>query len=133
MKDSIRVSEKHGVNPSLGLCFWCGTEDGTVLLLGKLPGDAEAPRRMCVTYEPCDKCRTNMESGIVFIEATPQATRDGQPALRSGAYPTGRWAVVREEAVRRIVQPPDVLAGVLRHRKAFLEPATFTHLLGGAE
>jgi hypothetical protein len=41
MKDSIRLSEKHGVNPSLMLCFYCGEASG-VALLGRLKGDQDS-------------------------------------------------------------------------------------------
>ena len=41
---SIKVSEKHGVNPSMEVCFICGQDTGAILLLGRLPGDKEAPR-----------------------------------------------------------------------------------------
>lgn len=55
---SIKVSEKHGVNPSIGICAFCGKESGEVLLLGRLLGDKEAPRQMIANpHEPCDTCK----------------------------------------------------------------------------
>ena len=41
----IRLSEKHGVNPSIGVCFYCNQDNGEVVLPGRLPDDREAPRR----------------------------------------------------------------------------------------
>jgi hypothetical protein len=35
MKDSIRLSDKHGVNPSLTYCPQCGKEGDEILLLGR--------------------------------------------------------------------------------------------------
>lgn len=44
MSKGIRVSEKHGVNPSITICPICGKET-SIALLGKLKGDKEAPRK----------------------------------------------------------------------------------------
>ena len=57
MSDSITISKKHGVNPSINTCFWCGG-DKNIILFGKLPNDAEAPRNVCMDYQPCDKCKS---------------------------------------------------------------------------
>lgn len=116
---NIRVSEKHGVNPSLGVCFWCGQEDGSVLMLGKLPGDKEAPRRTINGYEPCGECKKGMERGITFIQMSKVPLLDEQSTVGEG-YPTGRWVVVKEDAVKTIVQPPELLESLLKTRKAFV-------------
>ena len=44
MKDGIRLSPKHGVNPAVPLCFLCGQAKNEIVLAGRLPGDVEAPR-----------------------------------------------------------------------------------------
>ena len=113
MKGSIRISEKHGVNPSLGVCFWCGQENGEICLLGRLPKDAAAPRHMVVSYEPCEKCKAWMAQGVTFAEKESEESA-----------PTGRWMVLKEEAVRRMLRP-EVVEGVIQGRKAFIEPALF--------
>lgn len=120
MKDSIRLSEKHGVNPAMGVCFWCGKEDGTILLLGKLPKNAEAPRHVCASYEPCDECKKNFALGIAFVEVLD----DGSP--------TGRFVVIKEEAVKEMgIQPQELLESILEKRRANVRPydfnAMFTH------
>lgn len=55
----MRISQKHGVNPSLMCCPVCGKETG-VALLGQLKDDAEAPRYISDS-EPCEKCRADFE------------------------------------------------------------------------
>ena len=40
-KNSITLSPKHGVNPSVLCCICCGKDYG-VAMLGKLKGDKEA-------------------------------------------------------------------------------------------
>lgn len=114
----MRLSAKHGVNPSMGVCFWCGEDDGTIALPGRLPGDAEAPRRAVWSMEPCAKCKANMALGITLMEANG----DTKPE------PTGRWVVVTEDCVRRLFND-DVLPAVLRHRKAFMKPAAFAQFV----
>lgn len=110
---SIRVSEKHGVNPSMGVCFWCGEDDGTVLLVGKMKDDAEAPRRMCVGLEPCKTCEEKMAAGVVCAEALHNTGEEPQP--------TGRWVLLTHEAVDR-------LFNVEVKDKCWMDPETFNAL-----
>jgi len=121
MNGNILLSEKHGVNPSLGVCFWCGQDDGTVLLVGRLPEDREAPRHLCASYEPCAACKEKMALGITIIEADTRPAYDRQPEMQRDVYPTGRWWVLSEEWARRTLQPAEMLDSVLKYRKAFME------------
>lgn len=61
---SIKISPKYGVNPTIPVCFFCGEEKQEIALLGKLKGDVEAPHRMCLDYEPCEKCKQIFAQGI---------------------------------------------------------------------
>lgn len=108
----ITLSPKHGLNPSLDLCFWCGEAKG-VAILGRIHEkkgdrtDLEAPKGMVFSLEPCDKCKERFKQGIHLIEVCEDgsrfhnneafAFRDGDGTLH---WPTGRWAVIRPEAVR---------------------------------
>lgn len=112
MSGSIRLSEKHGVNPTLLVCFLCGKETG-VALLGLLKGDAEAPRRMC-DREPCDECKGYMEQGVILISVDESKTAD--PA---NPHRTGGWVVLKDEAVTRVFDPP-MRERILKVRAAFL-------------
>ena len=100
----IRLSPKHGVNPTLLKCFWCGGDMG-IALLGKLKGDAEAPRETCMGLEPCDKCKANMVKGVALIEIDGDGSKYGgneRFAFHSPDgkkhWPTGRFAVLKEGA-----------------------------------
>lgn len=64
MSKGIRVSEKHGVNPSITICPICGKETG-IALLGKLKGDKEAPMRML--SDPCDDCISKLGNDKIYI------------------------------------------------------------------
>ena len=97
----LQLSKSHGVNPSVELCFFCGKEKGLVLA-GRMPGDAEAPREAVWTMEPCDECEGHMQLGIILIEV-----RDGEAG--KNPYRTGNFYVVTEEAFQRIFNMDDVL------------------------
>lgn len=133
---SVRLSEKHGVNPTMGVCFWCGEDDGTIALLGRLPNDREASRKTVLSYDPCDTCKENMALGITLIEARPRPEHEGMPAINGtrrdphphdAVYPTGRWCVMKEEAFLRIFNGPEAEVA-LKHRKAFLELDVYDYL-----
>ena len=124
MSRSIKISEKHGVNPTIPLCFWCGREKNEIALLGKLPKDAEAPMHVILDYEPCDECEANMALGVTCIEVSPEPVHGNLPPL-SGMYPTGNWIVVRTEAIERMITDPDMLAAVKAKGKCMLDQATF--------
>lgn len=99
--DDIILSKKHGVNPSINMCFWCGN-DKELILFGLLPQDKEAPMHVCIDYQPCDRCKEQWDKGITLIECSDVPLRDDQPALQTDAYPTGRYMVITEDAFQRI-------------------------------
>ena len=112
---SIRLHPKHGLNPTLTVCFFCGKETGEIALLGAAYR-GEAPRHMVVNKVPCDWCKGNMKRGIVLVEATGKTEADCRP--------TGSYVVLKEEVARRMFIEP-MLTQVLRTRIAFVDPATW--------
>ena len=110
----IRLSKEHGVNPSKQVCFFCGEVKG-LLLLGKLKGDAKAPDKMLIDYEPCDDCKEKFKQGILWIEASPEPIAPNQAPIADGAYPTGRWTVTTEATIDKL----EALSG--GHAKAFTD------------
>ena len=77
----IRVSQKHGVNATIPICAWCGKQKNEIALLGKLPGDAEAPHNVILDYEPCDECKAQWEQGVAIIEVSTRPVAEGQPPI----------------------------------------------------
>lgn len=117
---SILLSEQHGVNPSIEVCFWCGEDRGGVVLFGRLKDDQAAPRRACVSYEPCKECQGQMDRGITLIAVDPEDDHT----------PTGPWAVLTEDAVRRLLRDsPENLQAALTHRKVLMHPLTFSFIM----
>lgn len=104
MSNNIRLSEKHGVNPTIPICAFCGKEKNEIALMGHIGDgrkgeDFEAPRNIILDYEPCDECKEQWAQGVAIIEVSRTPMADGQPPISNGAYPTGRVAVVKEEAL----------------------------------
>ena len=129
MSKGIRVSQKHGVNPSMDICFWCGEVRG-VALCGKLKGDAEAPKKMVTSLEPCDKCKELFKKGVHLIEVTDDGSHCGNNKAfafkdTEGKFhwPTGRYVVMKPEAMR------DGKPGT----KALCDKATMDRILQGAK
>lgn len=112
MRDSIRLSEKHGLNPCMGICFYCGQEDGSIGLVGRLPNDAEAPRRAVISMRPCSECQKLMGQGCMLIEV--KDTPEGPKGPR-----TGRMWVVRDSAIERIFDKP-LANDVIKRRFAMI-------------
>lgn len=126
MAGYINLHPKHGLNPSIAVCQFCGRDTGEIALLGakskKLTGQEEAPHRLVVNPWPCDECSAEWAStgGVVLLECREE---DGKP------LPTGRVVVLTEDAVRRIFDSKAAEAAI-KHHKALIEPAAFQRLFG---
>lgn len=109
---SIRLSEKHGINPSLDCCIICGEAKG-VAILGRIKDDKEAPHKMVTSLEPCDACKEKyLKNGVMLV-------RDKTHALM----------VIKEEAFKRIFKDHKIPA----QRIAVLEGALFDHIMGSQD
>lgn len=100
VKDSITLSKKYGVNPSMQICFFCGKSIGIVLngKIGKGDKDIEAPKEVVVDYEPCEKCKKIFSQGLLVMGATDHV-EDSRPEIQKGLYPTGSYFVIKDEAI----------------------------------
>jgi hypothetical protein len=113
----IRLSPKYGVNPCIPLCYFCQQPKNEILLLGKLKGkDVEAPRNLTFDQEPCDTCKGYMAQGIILISVDEEKSKGNT----ANPYRTGGWAVVTDDAVRRIIKPKELLDDVLTKRVLFV-------------
>ena len=117
---SIKLSEKHGVNPALDRCFYCGEAKG-VVLFGRMKGDAEAPREVVIDKEPCQTCAAHMKAGVILIEV-----RDGEES--DTPYRLGGFAVVKDDALRRIIEPPELADQIIKRRMAFVPHEAWVQL-----
>ena len=114
MSKGIRLSPKHGVNPSLGMCWICGEANGEVILAGRLKDDVEAPRQGVWDRHPCPTCAGWMQQGVILIRV-----KDGSQA---DPYRLGSLSVVKDEAIACIFNDP---APTLKSRVAYVEDAAW--------
>lgn len=112
---SIKLSKKHGLNPAIPKCFYCGEDKNELILAGKMKGDQKAPQGMVWDEQPCDKCMAHMEKGIILISVNEQLSTDPR-----NPYRTGGFAVVREEMIRRMVYPQQLAKQIIKKRVAFI-------------
>lgn len=105
MSKGIKISPKHGVNPCIPICFFCQQERNEIVLFGKIGReDKEAPMKAVVDYEPCDECKKKFAEGVLLIEVTQSPEYIGMP-IAPDAYPTGRYVVVKPEALNGDFKP----------------------------
>ena len=131
MGNSIRLSPKYGVNPTIPVCFWCGEEKNEIALMGHIGDgrkheDFEAPRYAVIDYEPCDKCRCGMAQGFTVMEATQHPNARTSIEMQKGVYPTGRFVVLKHEAAVRIFGKEFTSRG-----KAFMSEGDFNQMFSG--
>jgi hypothetical protein len=120
----IKLSPKYGVNPSVMQCFFCGDAKG-VAIPGRIhkknkegritATDVEAPHQAVWDMEPCDDCRELMKLGIMFV-----SVKDGEQG-KDNPYRTGSLAVLKEDAVERMISNPDLVKVLKEKRFAFIE------------
>ena len=120
MSNSIRLSEKHGVNPAIPLCFFCLKPKNEIILAGKMRdrefSDREAPQHAVWDTHPCDECQGWMEKGIILISVDDSKSTDHKNPYRSGG-----WCVVKEDMVKRALGgSKELLEQTLRMRVAFI-------------
>lgn len=125
MSKAIKVSKKHGINPTIPICFWCGKDKNEIVLLGKLPGDVEAPSHMWVPgdYEPCNECAELRNQGITIVEASKNPIYgEGQPPYY-GYFPSGRHFIITDDGARRLFTEP-MISRLIEKRMGFVDKET---------
>ena len=134
MSNNIKLSPKHGLNPTIPVCFWCGNDKNEVALMGKINReDSEAPRKLIMDYEPCDKCRELFSKGIHVIGVTDKPVIENMfPIIDDGKetlYPTGSMFVATEDWITRFLtanKQESMIEDVL-NKKVFLLPDAFVN------
>lgn len=132
MARNITLSPKHGLNPTIPVCAWCGEAKNEVALLGKIKGtdDAQAPMHCVLDYEPCEHCKEKWSQGVVVLEATTRRPTPYRPPIQKNGndeiYPTMRFVVIKSEAAE-ILFNGQFNAG----QKILLEDEAFEHIFGG--
>ena len=123
MGDSIRLSEKHGVNPSVDRCFFCG-ESYAVVMFGKMKNDEQGPSSVC-SGGLCDRCQKVKDDGGIFIIET----RSGVENPSEGR--TGRLMALKKDSnLSNIIRPPELAERIRETGVAYIEEKAFEALFG---
>ena len=126
MSKGIKISPKHGLNPTIPVCFWCGKQKNEIALMGRMKDDIEAPKNMVLNYVPCEECQNHMAMGVAVLEASDHPNTEGQPPMQKGVYPTSRFVVVTTECADRVF---NAYAPWSEGKKVFVDSDVFSHFL----
>ena len=94
---SLRLSKKHGLNPSLLVCPICGKDVGIALLGAN--GGKKAPYQM-ISMELCDDCKQKVKEGNTFILSAKQTS--------DGIKLTGAYITVPNDCLNVLIPPKGI-------------------------
>jgi hypothetical protein len=133
MARNIPLSPKHGLNPTIPVCAWCGEDKNEIALLGKIKGsnDAEAPMHCVLDYEPCEHCKEQWSQGVAVLEVTTKGVSPYRPPIQkdngNDLTPTMRMVCVRAEVAS------DIFGGEFKPgNRLLLEDEAFEKIFGEA-
>ena len=93
----------------MNICFWCKR----IADSSKRDGNP-----VYKDYSLCDLCAEKASQGITIVQVVSEP--NGNPEIREGLYPTGKWVVVSEKDVVRVLTDVPILDTVLRIRQMFI-------------
>ena len=117
-RDSITLSPKHGLNPSILHCECCGKDYG-LALLGRLKDDAEAPKD--VMQGLCDDCQAVIDQGGVMIIEVKDGEGEKSP---KNPYRTGRIVGCSKQYKER----NDIKTPIIYMEESMFEPIFGEHI-----
>lgn len=111
MKESIRLSEKHGLNPTIPLCPYCekpknqiamlGAEgDKLAMALGRPDGEMPMHCHLPGDVYPCEECLETRKDYVFLFSAE---------RTEEGTWSTGRFAMARRSFLEYIINDPSVI------------------------
>lgn len=115
-------------------CFYCnGAKD---ILIDRRLKDSLETYVGVVDTEPCNECNQWMQKGVILISIKNETTeeemkpvvkevrgrygRTEEVTLPPNPYRTGKWAVIKDEAIERWPVPQELIDYALNHRFMFL-------------
>ena len=132
----IRLSEEHGLNPSITTCFYCGKDAGIILpgaggdMVARKMGyeDGKMPMHCgVVDMNPCSECEEHMQQGIIII-----GMANGEdPNKDLNVNRSGHYIVVKDrffENLKDITDATAVIDKILQQRWTFMELETLEKL-----
>lgn len=114
----IILSEKHGVNPTMGICAYCLQPTNEIGLCGRMKGDMGAPRYSILSLEPCEACQNIMQDGIIIKSMDPNKPDDYN----------GGMVGVKEEWFKDVIKEGEIKDDMLRRRICFMPHDEFNKM-----
>jgi len=122
---TITLHKKHGLNPTMDTCFYCGKAKDILLIgnktikwekAGIASSDGKMPQQIgVINDEPCQECKGFMEKGIILVSVKDEE----EDRNEKNPFRTGKMCVITEEAIKRILQG-DLLNSILKTRFSFI-------------
>ncbi len=139
MANNIYLDDKHGVNPSIAQCFYCGQDDKLILVGKKTKGfngvsdDNQMPQKCgIIDMEPCPECREFMNQGIILISISDDSENEMMLANEENRPPnpfrTGKFAVVKDHFIEHTINPPELAKDILLKRFCFVPDKAWSFL-----
>lgn len=106
----VRVRFPNGVllKFMIDVCFWCCKPK---------ENDSEG-KPTFNDYEPCSDCGTWWNKGILVIEISTEP--NGNPPIVDRLFPTGLWAIVSEDNIKKVLTQDSNLDIILKSRTMYL-------------
>jgi hypothetical protein len=92
----------------INVCFWCN----------RAKAEEQAGQPVYTDYEFCPLCKKICEQGITIIQVTTES--NGNPPVRDGLCPTGKWVVVSEKELVRVLTDSPILDTILLARQLYV-------------
>ena len=109
----LRLSKKHGLNPSLLVCPICGKDVGIALLGAN--GGKKPPHQM-TSIKLCNDCKQKVKEGNTFILSAKQTSE--------GIKPIGAYILVPNECLNVPISPKGIY---------FMEEFEFNKLINNSK
>lgn len=107
-------------------CFFCGEPNGLLLDRRLKP---TLPRNIgVVDMTPCNECKEWMKKGIICISIADDTSEDEMKGPIPNPRRTGQWAVIKEEAIRLIINGA-LLEHTLKERFMFITDSAWNKLM----
>ena len=95
MSENIRLHKEFGLNPTMPICIICHEDKGEIALLGSAY-KGEAPMKMLVDIQPCDKCtKKYLKKGTLLVE---MENKIPEGKSKAQMIPTGAVTVLKDSA-----------------------------------
>ena len=137
MSDGIKISPKHGVNPTIPICFWCGKDKDEIALMGRIDKeDSEAPHKLIMDYKPCSGCKELFSKGVHVIGASDHPMIPKMfPIVDDGSiklYPTGKMFVASENWIQEFLKAnhkENMIDNVLKEKTLIMPDSVVSEII----